>query len=44
KVRGKRWRVWSSKNLMSGWQGEWTVKVITKDGSVLHQESFIYTK
>lgn len=42
RVRGPRWRVWSSKNLVPGWTGEWTVKVITKNGTVLHQESFTY--
>ncbi len=42
RVRGPRWRVWSSKNLVPEWSGEWTVKVVTNDGTILHQESFIY--
>ena len=42
RVNGPRWRVWSSKNLIPGWSGEWIVKVVTKDGTILHQESFIY--
>jgi hypothetical protein len=41
-VKGPRWRVWSSKNLISGWSGIWTVKVVTKEGVVLHQDQFEY--
>lgn len=42
RVGGPRWRVWSSKNIAPGWGGEWSVKVVTEDGTVLHQESFEY--
>ncbi len=42
RVGGPRWRVWSSKNLVPGWSGEWSVKVVTGDGTLLHQESFEY--
>lgn len=41
-VKGPRWRVWSSKNLIPGWSGTWVVKVITKEGTVLHRDQFQY--
>lgn len=41
-VRGPRWRVWSSKNLIPGWSGTWVIKVVTKEGEVLHQDQFEY--
>ena len=42
RVKGPRWRVWSSKNLIPGWRGRWTVKVVDDQGNILHQESFEY--
>jgi len=27
-VRGPRWRVWSSKELLSDWIGDWTVEIV----------------
>lgn len=44
RVKGPRWRVWSSKNLIPGWSGRWTVKVVDDQGNVLHQESFEYSQ
>ncbi|MBT3309626.1 MAG: DUF2914 domain-containing protein [Gammaproteobacteria bacterium] len=41
-VKGARWRVWSSKNLIASWSGTWVLKVVTKEGSVLHQDQFEY--
>lgn len=41
-VKGPRWRVWSTKNLPRGWTGDWTVKVVDEQGSVLRSESFLY--
>ena len=41
-VQGPRWRVWSSKNLIPGWQGVWSIKVVTKEGTVLHRDQFEY--
>ncbi len=41
-VKGPRWRVWSSKNLLPGWRGSWVVKVVNKEGTVLHQDQFQY--
>lgn len=35
KVRGSRWRVYSSKTLLPEWIGDWTVEVISEDGTVL---------
>ncbi len=43
-VKGPRWRVWSSKNLIPGWVGIWVVKVVNKDGVVLHQDQFEYIR
>lgn len=41
-VGGPRWRVWSSKNLVSGWSGQWTVEVVGDGGQVLAEDSFEY--
>lgn len=39
---GPRWRVYSSKNLLPDWVGEWTVKVIDESGSTLNVSQFRY--
>ena len=41
-VGGNRWRVWSSKNLLDSWLGEWTVSVIDEGGNTMAQEKFNY--
>ncbi len=43
KVRGPRWRVWSSKDLMPDWIGDWTVEIVVADGSVIAAETFTYS-
>lgn len=43
-VQGPRWRVWSSKNMMPEWTGEWTVSVINAEGELLDQDSFRYVE
>ncbi|ADZ92667.1 DUF2914 domain-containing protein [Marinomonas mediterranea] len=40
-IGGDRWRVWSSKKLMPGFDGKWTVEVV-KDGNVVSSYSFDY--
>ena len=42
-VAGPRWRVWSSKDMMPDWIGDWTVEVVTNEGEVLAAETFTYT-
>lgn len=42
-VRGPRWRVWSSKDLLPDWIGDWTVEIVTGDGEVIAAESFTYS-
>ncbi len=42
KVGGPRWRVWSSKNLIPEWAGEWRVEVVDGEGNVLSEKSFSY--
>lgn len=42
-VRGPRWRVWSSKDLLEDWLGDWTVEIVTDDGEVIAAETFTYT-
>jgi len=37
-----RWRVWSSKELLPGWTGTWTVSVVDASGNVLTEKSFEY--
>jgi len=43
-VGGPRWRVHSSKNLAPEWVGDWTVEVVDSSGSVIHKDSFVYSK
>jgi len=42
-VRGPRWRVWSSKNMVPGWTGDWKVSVINGAGEVISEDVFKYT-
>jgi hypothetical protein len=42
-VEGPRWRVWSSKDLLPDWLGDWTVEILTDDGEVIAAETFTYT-
>jgi hypothetical protein len=44
KVKGERWRIWSSKNLVPGWTGAWKVSVVAEDGKVLATNDFSYTR
>lgn len=41
-VGGARWRIWSSKNLMPEWYGEWIIDVVDDAGNVLTEKNFIY--
>ena len=41
-VAGARWRVWTSKTLLPGWTGTWTVNVLDDDRSVLEAKTFVY--
>jgi|GEM_PF-2306008 len=41
-VGGPRWRVYSSKDFLPDWTGEWTVEVVTGDDRVLHRDSIVY--
>ncbi len=43
-VGGPRWRVHSSKNLAPEWVGDWTVEVVDSSGSIIHKDSFVYSK
>lgn len=40
---GARWRVYSSKNLLPEWTGQWTVVVSNESGSPLKTSAFEYT-
>ncbi len=42
-IRGPRWRVWSSKELVPDWIGDWTVEIVTSDGEVIAAETFTYS-
>ena len=44
KVGGPRWRVYSSKNLVPDWTGEWTVVVLDESGWPLKASIFEYTQ
>lgn len=41
-IKGKRWRVWSSKNLWHTWIGTWQVEVLNHQGEVLLTKTFNY--
>ena len=41
-VNGERWRVWTSKTLLPGWTGVWTVRVLDDDRSELISKTFEY--
>jgi len=41
-IGGARWRVWSSKNLLPGWTGQWTVQVVDENGTVLAEKQLNY--
>lgn len=40
-IGGDRWRVWSSKRLMPGFDGKWSVDIV-QDGAVIETHSFDY--
>ena len=42
-VRGPRWRVWSSKELLPDRLGDWTVEIVDGSGEVIAAETFTYT-
>lgn len=42
KIKGKRWRVWSSKNIWHSWTGKWRVEVVNTQGDILLSKVFIY--
>ena len=39
-VGGPRWRVFSSKNLLPEWAGEWKAEVVDAEGTVLSEKVF----
>ena len=40
-IGGDRWRVWSSKRLMPGFDGKWSVDIVL-DGNIVETHSFDY--
>ena len=43
-IKGKRWRVWSSKNIWHTWTGTWTVEVVDQHGQVLLVKTIDFEK
>lgn len=43
-VKGPRWRVWSSKELLPGQLGVWRVQVLDGAGRVIQESHFTYTR
>lgn len=43
-IKGKRWRVWSSKNIWHTWTGEWTVEVVDQLDNVLLTKTINFEK
>ena len=44
KVKGPRWRVFSSKRLERDWLGDWTVSTVDRRGRTLSRNSFSYAQ
>jgi len=44
KVKGPRWRVYSSKRLERGWLGDWTVSTVDRRGRTLSRNTFSYAQ
>ncbi|MDG2395544.1 DUF2914 domain-containing protein [Candidatus Thioglobus sp.] len=43
-IKGKRWRVWSSKNIWRTWTGKWTVEVVDQHGQILLVKTINFEK
>ena len=43
-IKGKRWRVWSSKNLWHTWTGQWKVEVVNQKNEILLTKIFEFGK
>ena len=43
KVGSARWRVYSSKNLMPEWRGDWVVDVVAENGTVIESKTMAYS-
>ncbi len=41
-VGGPRWRVWSSKQMLPEWIGDWVVQVVDGSGEVVAEKTFTY--
>ncbi len=41
-IGGPSWRVWSSKNMLPAWTGQWTVQVVDANGTVLAEKQMNY--
>lgn len=41
-IGGPRWRVWSSKNMLPEWTGDWTVEIVDDSGKVIATKAFSY--
>lgn len=39
KVKGPRWRVWSSKSIMPQWTGDWKVSVVNGAGEIISEKN-----
>jgi len=43
-IGADRWRTWSSKSILPGWTGIWTVSVLDEGGNVIEQNNFEYVE
>ncbi|AJQ95182.1 DUF2914 domain-containing protein [Gynuella sunshinyii] len=41
-VKGPRWRVYSSKNMLPEWVGDWTVEVLDQNDNLISSYQFSY--
>ncbi|CAC9540804.1 hypothetical protein [uncultured Gammaproteobacteria bacterium] len=44
KIKGDRWRVWSSKNIWHTWTGLWTVEVLDQNDKILLVKTINFEK
>lgn len=41
-IKGKRWRVWSSKRFLRSWGGVWEVQVLNRNSEILLSKKFTF--
>ena len=40
-IKSQAWRTWSSKKILSAWEGRWRVEVVSAEGNVIAGKEFV---